>query len=44
LTDSVLVTPITTLQTTLTVTLNGGNGGVALHLFAANETFSVPPE
>ena len=42
--DSVTVSPLTTLQTTLTVTLTGGNKGVALHNFAANEAFGVQPE
>jgi hypothetical protein len=42
--DSVSVSPISTLQTTLTVTLTGGNEGVALHNFAANESFGVQPE
>lgn len=43
-TDSVLVSPLTTLQTTLTVTLTGGTGGVSLNNFAANESFGVQPE
>ena len=42
--DSVSISPISTLQTTLTVTLTGGNEGVALHNFAANESFGVQPE
>ncbi|MGD0832013.1 MAG: hypothetical protein ABR907_13805 [Terracidiphilus sp.] len=43
-TDSVIVSPLTTLQTTLTVTLTGGNDGVSLNNFAANESFAVQPE
>jgi hypothetical protein len=43
-TDSVAVSPLTTLQTTLTVTLTGGNEGVSLKNFAANESFGVQPE
>ena len=43
-TDSVTVAPLTTLQTTLTVTLTGGNAGVALSNFAADESFGVQPE
>jgi hypothetical protein len=43
-TDSVVVSPLTTLQTTLTVTLNGGSGGVSLNNFAANESFGVQPQ
>lgn len=43
-TDSVAVSPLTTLQTTLTVTLTGGSGGVSLNNFAADESFGVQPE
>lgn len=43
-TDSVTVSRLTTLQTTLTVTLTGGSGGVALDNFAANESFGVQPQ
>ena len=43
-TDSVAVSPLTTLQTTLTVTLTGGSGGVSLKNFAADESFGVQPE
>lgn len=43
-TDSVILSPLTTLQTTLTVTLTGGNAGVSLNNFAANEAFGVQPE
>jgi hypothetical protein len=32
------------LQTTLTITLTGGNGGVSLKNFATNESFGVQPE
>jgi hypothetical protein len=42
--DSVAVSPLTTLQTTLTVTLIGGNAGVSLSNFAAGEFFGVQPE
>jgi hypothetical protein len=42
--DSVTVKPLTTLQTTLTVTLTGGNDGVSLKNFATNESFGVQPE
>jgi hypothetical protein len=43
-TDSVTVTPLATIQTTLTVTLTGGNDGVSLNNFATNESFGVQPE
>jgi hypothetical protein len=43
-TDSVTVTPLATIQTTLTITLNGGSNGVSLNNFATNETFGVQPE
>jgi hypothetical protein len=42
--DSVTISPLTTLQTTLTITLTGGNDGVSLDNFAANESFGVQPE
>ncbi len=42
--DSVTVTPLATIQTTLTVTLTGGNDGVSLSNFATNESFGVQPE
>ena len=42
--DSVTISPVTTLQTTLTITLTGGNGGVSLKNFATNESFGVQPE
>jgi hypothetical protein len=42
--NSVTISPLTTLQTTLTVTLTGGSGGVSLDNFAANEAFGVQPE
>jgi hypothetical protein len=42
--DTVTISPLTTLQTTLTITLTGGNGGVSLNNFAANEAFGVKPE
>jgi hypothetical protein len=39
--DSVTITPASTLHTILTVLLNGGNGGVELDSFAANDSFGV---
>lgn len=42
--DSVTVSPLATLQTTLTITLTGGIDGVSLNNFAANESFGVQPE
>jgi len=43
-TDSVTLTPLTTLETTLTVTITGGSGGASLNNFASNEAFGVEPE
>lgn len=41
--DSVTVTPIQPVQTTLTVTLDGGDGGVSLSGFAALDAFGPQP-
>jgi hypothetical protein len=43
-TDSVTFTPLSTLETTLTVTITGGSGGASLNNFASNEAFGVEPE
>jgi hypothetical protein len=38
-TDSVTVSPLQTIQTSLIVTLSGGTGGASLKSFAADDTF-----
>jgi hypothetical protein len=43
-TDSVAVTPIAPLQTTIVVSLSGGNGGATLKSFAADDAFGPQPE
>ncbi len=43
-TDSVTVTPIAPLQTTIVVSLSGGNGGASLKSFAADDAFGPQPE
>jgi len=40
-TDSVTLTPASTLQTTLTISLSGGTGGVSLSNFAADDVFTL---
>jgi hypothetical protein len=42
--DSVTVTPIQVLQTTLTVSLSGGNGGASLSSFATDYIVGPQPE
>lgn len=42
--ESVTVSPATTLDTSLTLTLSGGTGGVSLSSFATDLTFGVQPE
>ncbi|MGA2352543.1 MAG: hypothetical protein ABSF70_19070 [Terracidiphilus sp.] len=41
--DSVTVTPVSTLHTILTVSLTGGTGGVSLNSFAADDAFGPQP-
>jgi hypothetical protein len=40
-TDSVTLSPASTLQTTLTISLSGGTGGVSLSNFAAHDVFTL---
>jgi hypothetical protein len=40
-TNSVRLSPLTTLQTTLTISLSGGNGGALLQNFAADDDFML---
>ena len=42
--DSIAITPLQTLQTTLTVSLSGGNGGASLSSFASDYAFGPQPE
>ena len=42
--DSVSITPIQTLQTTITVSLSGGNGGASLSSFASDYAIGPQPE
>jgi hypothetical protein len=41
--ESITVTPVTTLHTLLTVSLTGGTGGVSLNSFAADDAFGPQP-
>jgi len=43
-TDSVTVTPLQTIQTTLIVSLSGGTGGASLKSFAADDAFGPQPQ
>ncbi|MGD0095680.1 MAG: hypothetical protein ABSB60_04255 [Terracidiphilus sp.] len=43
-TDSVTITPIAPLQTTIVVSLSGGTGGAFLKSFAADDAFGPQPE
>jgi hypothetical protein len=40
-TDSVTLSPASTLQTTLTISLSGGTGGVSFKNFAADDVFAL---
>ncbi|MGD0801724.1 MAG: hypothetical protein ABR906_10440 [Terracidiphilus sp.] len=42
--DSVTITPAQTLQTTITVSLSGGNGGASLSSFASDYAIGPQPE
>lgn len=44
LSDSVTIAPVQTLQTTITVSLSGGNGGASLSSFASSYAFGPQPE